>query len=105
MSVQSWYPGETSRTLYSRQTEHVTGLAAKKEKNALYKQKELHHISKEPKFIFKAEKFFTEPVSKQIFEGCSINHSLSSPRFLINSKAEFRQGEIARVVIVRGLGE
>ena len=53
----------------------------------------------------KAEKFFNEPVSQKIFEGCSINHYTSSPGFLMNSKAEFRQGEVARVVIVRGLGE
>ena len=103
--VESWYHGETSRTLYSRQKEHVTGLASKKENNALYKHKELHHSSGNPKFVFQAEKFINEPVSKQIFEGCSINHSPSSPGFLMNSKAEFRQGDVARVVIVRGLGE
>ena len=46
---------ETSRTLYSRQKEHFTGLAAKKENNAIYKLKELHHISEKPK-LFSKEK-------------------------------------------------
>ena len=41
-------------------------------------------------------------MSKQIFEGVSINNSPSSPGLLMNSKAEYRQGEVARVVLVRG---
>ena len=41
----------------------------------------------------------------QIFEGISINHSPSSEGYLMNSKAEYQQGEVARVVVVRGLAE
>ena len=44
-------------------------------------------------------------MDKGIFEGVSINRSPSSPGLLMNSKAEYRQGEVARVVMVRGLGE
>ena len=34
------------------------------------------------------------PVSKQIYEGVSINHSPSTPGLLTNSKSEYKQGEV-----------
>ena len=83
----------------------MKGFLGKKKDNALYKHKELHHPEADPEFEFRPEKLFQDPVSKQIFEGVSINKSASSPGFLMNSKAEYRQGEVARVVLVRGLSE
>ena len=103
--MEAWYHGETSRTLYTRQQEHIKGLLGRKQENALYKHKELHHPDDTPEFEFRPEKHFPDPVSKQIYEGVSINNSPSSPGFLMNSKAEYRQGEVARVVLVRGLGD
>ena len=41
----------------------------------------------------------------QIYEGVSINHSPSAEGYLMNSKAEYQQGEVARVVLVRGLAQ
>jgi hypothetical protein len=105
VKVESWYHGETSRTLYSRQLEHVKGLSGRKENNPLYKHKELHHPDTDPTFEFRPERAFPDPISKQIYEGVSINNSPSSPGLLMNSKAEYRQGEVARVVLVRGLGD
>ena len=58
-----------------------------------------------PEFQFQAEKFFPDATSAQIYEGISINHSPSSEGYLMNSKAEYQQGEVARVVVVRGLAE
>ena len=104
--LESWYHGETSRTLYSRQQEHLKGLQGRKENNALYRHKELHHPDINPNFEFRAERAFPDPVSKLIVEGVSIiNISPSSPGLFMNSKAEYRQGEAARVVLVRGLGD
>ena len=103
--LESWYHGETSRTLYSRQLEHLKGLAGRKENNALFKHKELHHPDTNPTFKFQPEKSFRDPVSKQIYEGVSINNSPSSPGLLMNSKSEYKQGEVARVVLVRGLSQ
>ena len=54
---------------------------------------------------FRAESFFSDPMSRQIYEGVSINNSPSTPGHLMNSRAEYQQGEVARVVVVRGLGE
>ena len=42
---------------------------------------------------------------KTIFEGVSINHSPSTPGHLMNFKTEYKQGEVAMVVLVRGLGQ
>ena len=76
----SYYHGETSRTLYSRQKEHFTGFYKRKENNALYKHQELHHPDHPPaEFQFQSEKSFSDPASKQLFEGVSINRSDSSP--------------------------
>jgi hypothetical protein len=97
------YHGETSRTLYTRQKEHFSGLERRKENNALFKHSELHHPDSQPSFQFKAERFFADPCSKAIFEGVSINRSASTEGYLMNSKAEYKQGEVARVTVERGL--
>ena len=104
-SKESWYHGRTARTLYTRQGEHMAGCQAKKSENALFKHAQLHHQGVTPTFQFKAEKFFSDATSAQIFEGVSINHTPSAEGFLMNSKAEYQQGEVARVVLVRGLNE
>ena len=103
--IQSWYHGESSRSLYTRQKEHFKGLEKRKEDNPLWKHQEIHHPTEEPKYKFQAEKFFATPMEKAIFEGVSINNSPSTPGHLMNSKAEYKQGQVARVVLVRGLGQ
>ena len=102
---ESWYHGRTARTLYTRQGEHITGCEAGKSENALFKHAQLHHQGVMPEFQFQAEKFFSDATSAQIFEGVSINHTPSAEDYLMNSKAEYQQGEVARVVVVRGLTE
>ena len=102
---ESWYHGRSARTLYTRQGEHITGFESRKPDNALFKHSQLHHPGEIPEFQFQAEKFFPDPTSAQIYEGVSINHSPSTEGYLMNSKAEYQQGEVARVVIVRGLNE
>ena len=52
---------------------------------------------------FEAEKFFKDVISHQIYEGVCINNSPSTPGFLMNSRAEFEQGSVARVVVAHGL--
>ena len=101
---EAWYHGETSCTLYSRQREHLNGLARKKQTNALYKHEENHHPDNVPEFEFKTEKTFSDTASKQLYKGISINRSPSTHGYLMNSTAEYKQGEVARVEVVRGLG-
>ena len=102
---ESWYHGRSARTLYTRQGEHNSGLAAGREDNALYKHVQLYHPVATPEFQFQAEKFFPDATSAQIYEGVSINNSPSNEGYLMNSKSEYLQGEVARVVVVRGLAE
>ena len=101
--IKSWYHGRTCRCLYSRQREHNTGAEAKKDENAMHKHMELYHPNEEPRFVFEAEKFFKDVVSHQIYEGVCINNSPSTPGYLMNSRAEYEQGGVARVVVAHGL--
>ena len=73
--------------------------------NALFKHTELYHQGAMPEFEFQAERFFTDATSAQIYEGVAINNTPSDEGYLMNSKAEYQQGEVARVVVVRGLAE
>ena len=99
----SMYHGRCNRVFYTRQGEHNKGLEKKKEENAMAKHKENFHPQEECKVSFKAEKFFKDVMSQQIFEGVSINNTPSTPGYLMNSRAEFEQGAVARVVVARGL--
>ena len=101
----SKYHGRTARTLYTRQSEHISGCEAGKTDNALFKHTELYHQGAMPEFEFQAERFFSDATSAQIYEGVAINNTPSDEGYLMNSKAEYQQGEVARVVVVRGLAE
>ena len=102
-TIKSWYHGRTYRCLYSRQKEHNSGMEGRNEENALFKHMELHHPNQEPRFVFEAEKFFKDASSHQIYEGVCINHSPSTPGYLMNSRAEYEQGGVARLVVAHGL--
>jgi hypothetical protein len=99
----SHYHGRTSRCLYTRQLEHFEGLAKKKEDNPLYKHKELHHQGEDCQFTFSVDKSFRDTLSHQIYEGVCINRSPSTPGYLMNSRAEYEQHGVARLVVAQGL--
>ena len=99
----SYYHGRTARCLYTRQGEHFHGLEVKKEDNAMWKHEELYHPNEECSFQFEAEKFFNDAMSHQIYEGVCINKSTSTPGYLMNSRSEYEQGGVARVVVAHGL--
>ena len=94
----SLYHGETSRTLYTRSKEHFVN-----KESGLMKHVEIHHPNEVPQFEIKPTGFFKDPLTRQINEGVRINNSKSDPGHLINSKSEFRQGQVPRVVVLRGL--
>ena len=73
----------------------------KKMQCTLYKHME--HPNQEPRFAFKAEKFFKDACSHQIDEGVCINHSPSTPGYLINSRAQYEQDGVVRLVVAHGL--
>ena len=57
----------------------------------------------DPSFDIRPIAFFKDPLTRQINEGVRINNSKADAGYLMNSKSEFRQGEVARVIMVRGL--
>ena len=88
--------------VHSAKRAHFRSRRAKRY-NALYKHMLLFHPNQMPKFVFEAEKFFKDVASHQIYEGVCINNSQSTPGYLMNSRAEFEQGSVARVVVAQGL--
>ena len=63
----------------------------------------MFHPNEECGFAFETDKFFKDAASHQIYEGVAINNSPSTPGYLMNSKSEFEQGQVARVVVEQGL--
>ena len=101
---KSLYHGETSRTLYTRIKEHLhQSRVTCNENKPLLKHSIIHHPGKQVKFKIMKTGSFQDPLSRQINEGVRINNSTSDPGFLINSKAEFHQGQVPRVMIASGL--
>ena len=100
---KSVYHGRSQRTLYTRQFEHCQGFESGKPDNALYKHAALHHPNEKPQFEFQTERFFPDAVSAQIYEGVRINNSESDESYLMNSRSEYEQSNVARVVLARGL--
>ena len=93
------YHGESSRTFYTRTKEHMAGYTSKRKENPILKHQTNFHPGQEPNYIMKALKFYKDPLTRQINEGVRINNTRSTPGYLMNSKSEFRQGEVARVTI------
>ena len=102
-TIKSWYHGRSCRCLYSRQKEHNSGVEGQKDENAMHKHMELFHPNEEPRFVFQAEKFFKDVCSHQIYEGVCINNSPSTEGYMMNSRAEYEQGGVARIIVSHGL--
>ena len=101
---KSLYHGETSRTHYTRIKENLhQSRVTCNENKPLLKHSIIHHPGKQVKFKIAKTGSFQDPLSRQINEGVRINNSTSDPGFLINSKAEFHQGQVPRVMITSGL--
>ena len=97
------YSGESSRTFYTRTKEHLAGYATKKEDNPMLKHQLNFHPGVDPDYSMRVLQVFKDPLTRQINEGVRINSNRSTPGYLMNSKSEFRQGEVARVTVTRGL--
>ena len=95
--------GRSHRCLITRQSEHQAGYEGRKDENALYKHHQLFHPDEDCHFSFEAEKFFNDAMSHQIYEGVCINNTPSTPGYLMNSRAEYEQGAVARLSVAQGL--
>ena len=61
------------------------------------------HPRQKPNFTTKATRFFSDPLTRQVNKGIKINNTKSNTGLLMNSKSEFQNGVVARVMVNRRL--
>ena len=94
------YEGETGSNCYSRGKEHEAALEHKQEENALWKHCLVAHEGQRVEFSMKVVGNFHSCLVRQVNEGVRIKRSRAE---LMNSKAEFHQHPVVRVVPTQGL--
>ena len=97
------YEGETGRNAFSRGLEHQQGLRQKSEKSALWKHCVNEHSSQEAEFSMKIVGCHSSCLGRQVCEAVRI--SRTEAEIILNSKSEFHQAPIVRVVATSGLQE
>ena len=95
------YEGETGRNAYSRGLEHSEDLRSEKEDTPLWKHCLLSHNGIKQSFVMKPLRNFSSPLQRQANEGVRITSSRA--QILMNSKNEWHQAPIIRVVASSGL--
>jgi hypothetical protein len=96
----SLYHGESSKSGYERGLQHADGLRLKKEDNVMHKHMTIHHQGEEPDFKMSITGRFKGCFIRQEDEGTQIRENKAT--ILMNSKTQWHQPPINRVVIVRG---
>ena len=97
------YDGETGSNGYTRALEHQNALRLKDENNALWKHCVLEHGGVKPKFKMKCLGGSRSCLERQVNEAVRIE--MSKADCVMNSRAEFHQAPLVRVVTVVGLQE
>jgi hypothetical protein len=95
------YEGETSRNSFSRGIEHQEDLKSEKEDSPLWKHCLLEHQGVKQVFIMKPLKNFSSCLQRQVNEAVRITSSKAT--VIMNSKSEWHQSPIIRVVASSGL--
>ena len=99
----SLYDGETGCNCYTRGKQHQNALRLKDEENALWKHCLVEHDGEEAEFSMKQTNVFQSCLTRQVNEAVRIE--MSTADCVMNSKAEFHQAPLVRVVPVTGLLE
>ena len=97
------YDGETGSNGFSRGKEHDDALRLEDEGNALWKHCMLEHNSVRQNFTMKCLGGFRSCLERQVNEAVRIE--MSKAECVMNSRAEFHQAPLVRVVAVVGLHE
>ena len=95
------YEGETGANGFSRGREQAGGLRMEEEDNALWKHCQLEHNGEKVEFSMKVLGSFQSTMARQVNEGVRIKRSKAD--CLMNSKSEFHQHPVVRVVPMRGI--
>ena len=86
---------------FTRGNEQLSGLRSKDPENALWKHCMLEHESEQVDFSMKVLGSFQSAMARQVNEGVRIQRSRAD--YLLNSKSEFHQHPVVRVVPMRGI--
>ena len=100
------YWGETGDSAYCRTLQHQAAIRNKDDSNAFSKHLTIHHPSEEGNqsaFIFKLMELHSKPLPRLVSESCFIHTKKAA--IPMNSKAEWHQPVVARVVVTRELEE
>ena len=100
---QSWYDGETGCNCYTRGKQHAAALWLEDADNALWKHCLVEHGGVKAEFSMKQTNVFNSCLARQVNEAVRIE--MSTADCVMNSKAEFHQAPLVRVVPVTGLLE
>jgi hypothetical protein len=98
--VEATYEGESSRTAFQRGAEHDTELAKKSEDSPLWKHQSIHHPDTEARFQMEVTGVHRSVASRMCDEIVRIKSSNS--KHLMNSKNDWNQPALVRVVAVTG---
>ena len=100
--ITAEYWGETGRSGYTRTLEHGDDIRNKQERNAFHKHLVIYHpdkIGDHTAFDIKVEQTYTKNIDRQVAEALKIKNS--NANILMNSKAEFHQPAIHRIITTR----
>ena len=95
------YEGETGSNGYCRGKEQAGGLRLEDEENPLWKHCMVEHESQHVNFSMEVLGSFQSSMARQVNEGVRIKRSKAV--CLMNSKSEFHQHPVVRVVPMRGI--
>ena len=97
------YEGETGKNGYTRGKQHMDSLRLQDEENALWKHCLVEHDGELAEFSMKSVGVFTSCLVRQINEAVRI--AMSQTECVMNSKSEFHQAPLIRIIPVMGLVE
>ena len=104
MEARNWV--ETGRSAYCRTLEHIAAIQNKDEKNNFNKHLLLHQPEEEGNtnaFQFSLVELHSKPLPRLTSDCCYIH--MNKVDVTMNSKAEWRQPTVGRVVVTRELEE
>ena len=96
------YWGESGNSAQVRTTQHVEAIGRKEKSNAFHKHLEIFHpenVGDKTAFKFKSEQTFKKSLERQVTEGVKISNDNAD--ILLNSRAEYHQPALHRVMITR----
>ena len=101
--ISSIYEGETGKNGFTRGLEHLAVLRLEDEENAMWKHCLVQHDGLQAEFEMKILRTFNSCLERQVNEAVRI--VITKAYIILNSKSEFRQAPIIRIVPTNGLQE